>query len=145
MHFLSVQRYMKSRSFVAAPLNSSILSISLLSVLILSTAACNLSSPGTNFQKILSAKSSKSSESASIESKGRLVVSATLPEAKVGSALNAVVSVSGGSSPYQFSIGWGSLAPGLSLNPLTGTISGIPLVAGTYQFSVSATDLPGTD
>jgi hypothetical protein len=142
---VAVQRLRKSRAVVATPRTPSVLSISILSLLILLTVACNLTPQGTTFQKILSAKTSKSSEATTTESKGHLAVSAVLPAAKVGTALNAVVSVSGGSSPYQFAIVWGSLAPGLSLNPLTGTISGIPLVAGTYQFAVSATDLPGND
>jgi hypothetical protein len=142
---VAVQRFQKPRDVVATHKSSAALFISLLSMLILLTAACDLSPQGTTFQKILSAKSSRSSENTTTELKGHLSVSAALPRAKVGTALNTVVSVSGGSSPYQFAIGWGSLAPGLSLNPKTGTIFGTPLLAGTYQFSVLATDLPGAD
>src|SRR5713226_2594964 len=47
---------------------------------------------------------------------GHITVSATLPAATVGTSYNAVVSVSGGTAPYQFAIGWGVLPPGLTLN-----------------------------
>jgi hypothetical protein len=76
------------------------------------------------------------------ESIGRIAISATLPPASVGKAFNAVLSVSGGSSPYQFALGGGTLAPGLSLNGQTGTISGVPLLAGSYDFKVVVTDRP---
>src|SRR5437660_270901 len=75
-------------------------------------------------------------------SPGHIKVQAILPLAKVGNAYNVVVSVSGGASPYQFSILWGALPPGLIINPATGTISGTPLAPGTYAFAVLATDLP---
>ena len=78
-------------------------------------------------------------------SPGHIKVQAILPLAKVGNAYNVVVSVNGGASPYQFSILWGALPPGLSINPATGTISGTPLTPGTYGFAVLATDFPHGD
>src|SRR5437899_3325686 len=75
----------------------------------------------------------------------RIKVSATLPAATVGLSYNAVVSVSGGAAPYQFSIGWGMFPPGLTLNAQTGTISGVPLTSGSYSFAVFARDLPNAD
>jgi hypothetical protein len=46
----------------------------------------------------------------------------------------------GGSEPYSFSIVSGSLPDGLSLNPTTGMITGMPLQAGPVFFTVRAQD-----
>lgn len=48
--------------------------------------------------------------------------------------------ISGGVKPYNWSIVYGSLPPGLSLSPSNGTISGIPTTAGTYKFTIKAVD-----
>ena len=90
-------------------------------------------------------KATESSSSVQTESSGHITVAATFPHAIVGSTYNAVVSVSGGKAPYQFSIFWGALPAGLTINPTTGTISGTPVKSGTYQFGVLATDLPNSD
>ena len=90
-------------------------------------------------------KAAESSRSVQIESTGHITVAATFPHAKVGGTYNAVVSVSGGTAPYQFSIFWGALPAGLTINPTTGTISGTPVKSGTYEFGVLATDLPNSD
>jgi len=58
----------------------------------------------------------------------------------VGTAYNASVAVSGGTSPFTFSITSGSLPAGLSLNPSTGAISGTPTAGGATSFTVTATD-----
>jgi hypothetical protein len=63
---------------------------------------------------------------------------------KVGSAYSATLSVSGGKSPFAFSISSGSLPPGLKLNPATGVISGIPTASGTYTFTAKVTDANGS-
>ena len=76
---------------------------------------------------------------------GRLTVTGSMPQGIVGVHYNTVVSVSGGTAPYQFSIISHALPPGLTLNQTTGTISGTPLASGSYLFSVRATDLPHAD
>ncbi|MGO9073110.1 MAG: putative Ig domain-containing protein, partial [Terriglobales bacterium] len=53
-----------------------------------------------------------------------------------------VLSVSGGNSPYQFSVVSGALPPGVSLNSTTGSITGQPTAAGNYTFVVGVTDKP---
>jgi hypothetical protein len=68
---------------------------------------------------------------------GVISVSAVLPQAIAGIVYNAVVSVSGGQAPYVFSISMGGLPPGLTLDSSTGSISGIPSLAGTYNFAVT--------
>jgi hypothetical protein len=69
-----------------------------------------------------------------------LHLSATLPTGTADQAYNAVISVSGGSAPYYFSIASGSVPDGLKLNPRTGSISGVPTVVGTYSFEIFAFD-----
>jgi len=71
---------------------------------------------------------------------GVIWISGNLGPATVGQPYNAVLSVSGGSAPYHFSISTGALPQGLSLDPRTGTISGIPSKGGTFDFTVVVTD-----
>ncbi|MGC2695057.1 MAG: putative Ig domain-containing protein, partial [Candidatus Angelobacter sp.] len=46
----------------------------------------------------------------------------------------------GGNAPVVWAVQSGSLPPGLTLDPLTGIISGTPTSSGTFSFSVSLTD-----
>ena len=72
-----------------------------------------------------------------------LSISSSLPSAVAGSRYNAAIAVTGGIPPYQFSISDGALPPGLALNEKTGTISGMPIRARKYSFTVSVTDPEG--
>ncbi len=74
-----------------------------------------------------------------------LNVYGSLPSGTVSQTYNAVLSVSGGSSPYYFSVKTGTLPSGVSLNPATGTFSGKPTSAGMYAFEVIVTDSPLLD
>ena len=66
-----------------------------------------------------------------------------LPQGTVGIAYSQTITASGGTGPYTFSITAGSLPTGLS--PITGggLISGTPTAAGTFTFTVTATDANG--
>lgn len=50
---------------------------------------------------------------------------------------------SGGMLPYLYNIQAGALPSGLSLNILTGVISGVPLTEGLFNFSIRVTDAIG--
>ena len=62
---------------------------------------------------------------------------ASLPGGTVGTPYNQTVSASPAGS-YVFSVTAGSLPPGLSLNPATGAITGMPTAAGEFSFDVTA-------
>ena len=65
---------------------------------------------------------------------------ATLPAATPATAYSQQINVSGGTAPYNsFVVASGSLPPGLTLNA-TGLVSGTPIAAGNYSFTVSASD-----
>ncbi|MGB0110768.1 MAG: Ig domain-containing protein [Terriglobales bacterium] len=72
---------------------------------------------------------------------GQLRISFPSAQATVGVAYNAVPSVSGEAAPYVFRIADGSLPSGLVLNPNTGSITGTPSVAGTYNFVIYVSTL----
>jgi hypothetical protein len=67
----------------------------------------------------------------------------TLPNGTVGTAYNQTLSASGGTAPYTFTVSSGALPGGLTLNSATGAITGTPNAAGTFNFSITATDTNG--
>lgn len=67
------------------------------------------------------------------------ITTSSLPDAVRGTPYQATVAATGGSGSIRYSITWGDLPAGLSLNPDTGVISGTPTQVGTGQFEVSAT------
>jgi hypothetical protein len=62
-----------------------------------------------------------------------------LPGATVGSSYHQVLSVNGGQAPYTFTVTRGELPPGLILNPVLGSISGILTQAGAFTFTITIT------
>jgi len=62
---------------------------------------------------------------------------------QVGVAYSSTPAVTGGVPPFTFSISAGSLPPGLTLNGLTGAVTGTPTTAGTYSFTLEVTDSTG--
>src|SRR5207244_9684918 len=62
---------------------------------------------------------------------------------QVGVPYNSALVASGGIPPYTFSIISGALPPGLTLNPATGAITGIPTDAGNFPFTAQVVDSAG--
>jgi hypothetical protein len=62
-----------------------------------------------------------------------------LPQTRLGSSYNAMLSAAGAWGSYSWSLSSGSLPTGLSLNTQTGEISGTPTAAGTSTFTVAVT------
>ncbi|MGE0101487.1 MAG: putative Ig domain-containing protein [Blastocatellales bacterium] len=60
----------------------------------------------------------------------------------VGAVYNQAITAGGGTAPYTYSIGSGTLPNGLSLSS-NGTLSGTPARSGNFNFTVSATDANG--
>jgi hypothetical protein len=72
-------------------------------------------------------------------------ITSTAPDGLVqGAAFSHTVTVSG-SQPITFSVSSGSLPTGLSLNSTTGVISGTPTTAGSFTFTIQATNSAGSD
>ncbi|WP_057636915.1 autotransporter domain-containing protein [Stenotrophomonas ginsengisoli] len=65
-----------------------------------------------------------------------------LPAATGGQAYRVQLSAQGGAAPYAFSVGAGTLPPGLVLSA-SGEVSGIPTAAGSYEFSLQVADANG--
>lgn len=66
-----------------------------------------------------------------------------IEQGTVGLSYSETISAVGGTSPYTFAVTAGSLPTGTTLNATTGVISGTTTVAGTYSFTITATDSIG--
>jgi uncharacterized repeat protein (TIGR01451 family) len=62
------------------------------------------------------------------------------PAGQIGAAYSDTLTVTGGISPYAWSVSAGSLPAGITLKPATGILSGTPTAAGTFHFTVRVTD-----
>jgi hypothetical protein len=67
----------------------------------------------------------------------------TLPPGTTQTPYSQSVTASGGTTPYTYTVASGALPNGLSLNPATGLISGVPLQVGLFNFRIQATDATG--
>jgi sugar lactone lactonase YvrE len=63
----------------------------------------------------------------------------SLPSAQVGAAYSQTIAASGGTSPYSYQVTSGTLPAGTSIDS-SGLFSGTPSAAGSFTFTVSATD-----
>jgi hypothetical protein len=71
-----------------------------------------------------------------------LLAPAGLPDGVLGLPYRQTVTASGGMPPYTFTLSSGSLPAGLSLGS-DGTLQGTPARAGSFAFTVTATDVLG--
>ena len=75
---------------------------------------------------------------------GLTINPSNIPAATINQAYNQMLSVSNGNPPYVFTLTPNSTLPnGVTLNQLTGLISGTPTVAGVFQFQVGVVDFNG--
>ena len=65
---------------------------------------------------------------------------ASLPNPVAATPYSATLTAAGGTAPYTYSVSSGSLPAGLSLNTATGVLSGTATVAGSFTFSLRASD-----
>jgi hypothetical protein len=68
------------------------------------------------------------------------ITPASLGTGTVGTNYSKTITASGGLAPYSYAVATGTLPPGVTLNSTTGALSGTPTTAGTYPFTVTATD-----
>ncbi|MGV9297300.1 trypsin-like serine protease [Amycolatopsis sp. NPDC003676] len=112
------------------------------------TIATSATTPAGTYDVTISGKSAKSTQTTHY----RLTVTSGQPSALTlanpgnqnswtGKAVNLPLQASGGASPYR----WTStaLAPGLTLDPASGVISGTPTRADSRQVTVTVTDASG--
>jgi len=69
--------------------------------------------------------------------------SSNLPGGSIQVAYSFQLTASGGIPSYSWAVVSGTLPNGLTLDPGSGTLSGIPVAAGTYSFGITATDSNG--
>jgi hypothetical protein len=71
------------------------------------------------------------------------VTPASLPDWTINVAYSQTVSNTGGTGASTYAVTSGTLPTGLSLNAVTGVISGTPTVFAVYTFDITATDTVG--
>jgi hypothetical protein len=62
----------------------------------------------------------------------------------LGSAYSALIPHTGGIGPFVYTVNSGTIPWGLTLNNLTGVISGTPTLNGTYSFTIQITEPDGS-
>lgn len=70
--------------------------------------------------------------------------STTLPTGNIGVNYSQSLGLNGGTAPIGFSVSSGALPPGLSLDAVTGVISGTPASSGKKSFTIRVIDATGT-
>jgi uncharacterized protein (TIGR03437 family) len=73
----------------------------------------------------------------------KITSSSALPGGTMASPYNRMLTASGGTPPYLWSVSGGALPAGLSLNASSGTINGVPGAAGSFSFTAQVKDSAG--
>lgn len=68
-----------------------------------------------------------------------IATASPLPNGNTGQNYSQVLTATGGTTPYRWTVGTG-FPPGLTLDPVSGAIAGVPTTGGTFNFTVQATD-----
>lgn len=68
----------------------------------------------------------------------------SFPDWTAGQPYNQTVATSGGTSPYTFTTSNGTLPAGITLNSVTGVLSGTPTTASSSTFTLTVTDAAGS-
>jgi hypothetical protein len=71
------------------------------------------------------------------------IISGTLQPGILSTSYSQQLAVGGGDAPYTWSLATGALPAGLTLNPTSGLVFGIPTTVGTRNFTVAAVDSAG--
>ena len=71
---------------------------------------------------------------------GLIITTMSMPDGEVETVYNVSLLASGGASPYTWSIARGNLPDGLTLDAVSGVISGTPTKKGNYNFTVQVSD-----
>jgi uncharacterized protein (TIGR03437 family) len=74
---------------------------------------------------------------------GLRILTPSLPGGAAGSNYNQTLAATGGREPYNWIVSSGTLPNGLSLNPLSGILSGTPTLQGNQFFTVRVADANG--
>jgi hypothetical protein len=71
---------------------------------------------------------------------GLIITTVSMPDGEVETVYNVSLLASGGTSPYTWSIARGNLPDGLTVDAVSGVISGTPTKKGNYNFTVQVSD-----
>ncbi|MFC1769693.1 putative Ig domain-containing protein [Nitrospirota bacterium] len=75
-----------------------------------------------------------------LQGTGLKVTTTSLPDVTLGISYSQSITAADGTPPYSFSVSSGELPSGMSINPATGVLSGIPVALGSDSFTVKVED-----
>ncbi|MCB9384653.1 MAG: putative Ig domain-containing protein [Bryobacterales bacterium] len=75
-----------------------------------------------------------------VHSRPQITTTSPLPALTVSQTVSQTLAATSGTTPYVWSVSTGSLPDGLTLNPSTGVITGVPTAEGAASFSLQVAD-----